>query len=127
MSDEAKRYNGWTNYETWCVHLWLTNEEGSYRYWRDEASRHRKESGEDASGTLAEQLKEQGHRAGLKTGRAEGFAQGHGEMLLKLLRTRFGKVSPRVVAKVRAADEAKLDQWASRIFTAQQIDDVITD
>jgi hypothetical protein len=22
----AGRYNGWANYETWCVHLWLTNE-----------------------------------------------------------------------------------------------------
>ena len=20
-------YNGWTNYETWCVNLWLTNED----------------------------------------------------------------------------------------------------
>jgi len=37
-------YNGWTNYETWCVHLWLSNEEGSYRYWREEAERHRKEA-----------------------------------------------------------------------------------
>ncbi len=42
MSEEAKRYNGWTNYETWCVHLWLTNEEGSYRYWREQAYRHRR-------------------------------------------------------------------------------------
>ena len=57
MGDGAKGYNGWANYETWCVHLWLTNEEGSYRYWREEAGRHRKKSGEDASGTLAEQLK----------------------------------------------------------------------
>jgi hypothetical protein len=23
-------YNGWTNYETWLVNLWLTNDQGSY-------------------------------------------------------------------------------------------------
>ena len=27
-------YNGWTNYETWNIALWLGNEEPSYRYWR---------------------------------------------------------------------------------------------
>src|SRR4051794_18704009 len=41
---EPERYNGWANYETWCVHLWLTNEEESYRYWREEARRHRGEA-----------------------------------------------------------------------------------
>ena len=25
-------YQGWTNYETWAVSLWLDNEEGSYSY-----------------------------------------------------------------------------------------------
>lgn len=24
-------YQGWTNYETWCVNLWLSNEEPLYR------------------------------------------------------------------------------------------------
>lgn len=33
-------YNGWTNYETWLVNLWINNEEPSYRYWREEAQRH---------------------------------------------------------------------------------------
>ena len=23
-------YNGWTNYETWCVNLWLDNERATY-------------------------------------------------------------------------------------------------
>jgi hypothetical protein len=34
---EDKTYNGWTNYETWNVKLWMDNDEGSYRYWRDVA------------------------------------------------------------------------------------------
>ena len=33
--DEKPTYNGWSNYETWAVNLWLSNEEGSYRYWTD--------------------------------------------------------------------------------------------
>lgn len=31
-------YNGWTNYETWNVKLWLDNEEPSYRYWQEAAA-----------------------------------------------------------------------------------------
>lgn len=31
-------YNGWTNYETWVVNLWIDNEEGSYTYWREVAA-----------------------------------------------------------------------------------------
>ena len=30
----AEGYNGWTNYETWCVNLWLDND-GSANYLRD--------------------------------------------------------------------------------------------
>lgn len=35
--NETKGYNGWTNYETWCVSLWLDNDSGSYDHWRERA------------------------------------------------------------------------------------------
>jgi len=28
-------YNGWTNYETWDVHLWLTDDQGTYNFCRE--------------------------------------------------------------------------------------------
>ena len=37
---EEKGYNGWTNYETWLVALWLDNERTSAEYWRDCAKHH---------------------------------------------------------------------------------------
>ena len=37
MTQNEKRYNGWTNYETWVTALWLDNDEGSQNYWREVA------------------------------------------------------------------------------------------
>ena len=31
-----KDYNGWTNYETWNVKLWMDNDESTYHYWQEQ-------------------------------------------------------------------------------------------
>lgn len=45
MSD--KEYNGWTNYETWCVALWLDNEQSTQEYWKERAADCYERSGVD--------------------------------------------------------------------------------
>lgn len=39
-----KEYNGWYNYETWVVNLWMDNEEGIHDYWREQAQEIYKET-----------------------------------------------------------------------------------
>jgi hypothetical protein len=69
---EEKTYNGWTNYETWAVSLWLENDQGSYEYWRKQAREGRRgvlnprqlqdvfwSKAEAAILTLADQLKDE--------------------------------------------------------------------
>lgn len=31
-------YNGWKNYETWLVNIWVTNDEGWNEYWQEAAT-----------------------------------------------------------------------------------------
>mgnify|MGYP000884505089 FL=1 len=35
MVKNEEGYNGWTNYETWCVSLWIGNDEGLYNEVQD--------------------------------------------------------------------------------------------
>ena len=39
MTSEDKTYNGWTNYETWVLNMWMSNDEGSWDYWLKEGMR----------------------------------------------------------------------------------------
>lgn len=54
MATPETGYDGWKNYETWLLALWIDNEQSSYTYWREQAVA----CGKDAS-TLAAQLKEE--------------------------------------------------------------------
>lgn len=70
-----KEYNGWTNYETWLVKLWMDNDQGLDAYWREIAEECIKTDGECAKGSLADILREQ-HReqADEKTGNSGWIA-----------------------------------------------------
>lgn len=44
-------FNGWHNFETWAVALWLDNEQSSYEYVRELAREHYQEATETAYAT----------------------------------------------------------------------------
>lgn len=48
MSDDSKKYNGYTNYETWAVYAAITNNESLYNSWmmlaRDLRTREKEEN-----------------------------------------------------------------------------------
>ena len=56
MSDND--YNGWKNYETWNVTLWIDNDEGMYRFVRDGLEELLERNGNDWTNISVTELKE---------------------------------------------------------------------
>mgnify|MGYP001628042559 FL=1 len=71
-----------------------------------------------------EEGRTEGRAEGRAEGRVEGRAEGRADILLKLLRLKFGEPGPETVARVRAGSEQELDRWAERILTAGRLADV---
>jgi len=74
------------------------------------------EEGKEEIMTAADQLMERGREQGLKQGRRE--------MLLDLLRQRFGELPGATVAQVAVAGLEELQAWSQRVLTAPGLDDV---
>lgn len=53
----AKPYNGWTNYETWVVKLWMDNDEGAVNHFVELAEESIKRDPDGDIRELAEQIK----------------------------------------------------------------------
>lgn len=84
------------------------------------------EIAEDAV-TLGERLIEQGMQKGLQQGLRVGEQQGRRDMLLRLLRVRFGELPEATVARVNAAEMTQLDLWAERVITAASLAELLGD
>ena len=61
-------------------------------------------------------IREEGHQ--------EGRREGEAEMLLRLLRLRFGPLPTGAVARVQAADPETLLHWSEQVLTAATLDEV---
>ena len=60
MNEDEKGYNGWSNYETWAVKLWMDNDEISQGFYREMTENHVMDSGKDkAAHSLANALKDE--------------------------------------------------------------------
>jgi hypothetical protein len=67
-----------------------------------------------------------GKEEGQAEGWAEGLAEGRAQMLLALLASRFGPLTEATQVRIRGAQDAQLDAVAERIFTAQTLEEALS-
>ena len=68
---------------------------------------------------------EKGWAEGFRIGLAEGIRMGTRNVLLRMLRSRFGALPETAEARIQAAEVAQLEVWADRILTAATLDEVL--
>ena len=100
MGDE-KGYNGWTNYETWVVHLSLSNDYGSDCFWTERAEEiiSEEQDEEEALYVFAEEIRDF---------LAEGIPESVSDFYLSLLEVALSEVDTYEIAEayINIAKEA---------------------
>ena len=67
---------------------------------------------------------EQGMQRGIERGMYRGRVEGERALLRRLLRRRFGVLSPETVARVDRASAHDLEVWADNVLDAGTLDEV---
>nr|VFJ88909.1 MAG: protein of unknown function (DUF4351) [Candidatus Kentron sp. LFY] len=68
------------------------------------------------------QVMEKGLKRGIEQGRGEGEAV----FLMRLLRHKFGPLSPALEQRIRNAEPEALATWGERVLSAQTLDEVFS-
>jgi hypothetical protein len=116
MSDEC---NGWHNYETWVVNLWMDNERGQQDYWLEEARQCFDEAAADgcltradmAAIALADRIKDEHEDAATEMLRHSNYETGP---LADLLNGALGAVNWDQIAR------SWVEKWAEQVAYAKE-------
>jgi hypothetical protein len=102
-------YNGWPNYETWAVKLWIDNDQGSYIYWHEQAAaQHRQEAPATEQVTRGTWTAKECARFNLEDQLKEELEEEMPEvsgMWADLLNSAFGEVNWQEIARAFLAEE----------------------
>lgn len=74
-----------------------------------------------------EKGREQGLREGIQEGLREGLQEGRRDLLLKLLRARFGPITDSIRDRIASANEAQLSDWGVRFLSIDRIEDLFSE
>lgn len=105
---------------------------GAVLSWLDQVVIPRKGEGQEIPAALElEEFKamlakrvEEWNRIVREEGRQEGRQEGEATLLLRQLEQKFGRIDPKTRKRVQSADSERLLDWATRILTAERLEDV---
>lgn len=75
--------------------------------------------------SFADELIELGLERGLSEGIEQGKMEGEREVLLKVLRQRFGSLTPEMEQRIATATGEQLEAWTTRVLSAATLADVL--
>ncbi len=107
---EAENYNGWTNYPTWAVNLWLGNDEGTYNEVLELATKPVDLLGSESGLVYIAEDRRQAYAVAerIKSLVYDWTEQGSGSLASDLLGYSLGLVDWREIAEAWIADAAEV-------------------